>query len=468
MAFLIKGVNYKNFEVAFMTTNVLGERLVVIGAGIGGCFAAGALSKYFSETIILDRDFIPDTPTRRPGVPQADHIHGLLRRPLDFACELFPGIEQELVEAGGISLVAGSDARYHDNGSWQPVRDLGLSVAAQTRPLLEHVIRQRTLKLEGITLKDRHSFVDYIIENGVTTGVKVRNIEGFDSTISADLVVDSSGRAGPITKLLKQHGYDGLETTEIGVDISYTSAYFSRKTPEGETPSGYIVRSVAPRVRSGVIWPVEDDRWIVSFSGRFGDFPEASDEEFLEYAKTLEDPAIYDIIKNEERVSDFSRFMIPRTYWRRYDQMSSFPDRLIPIGDTVNGVNPVYGQGMALAAAHAEAIYRHISDISDSDATLDGISNAMRPKIAEVTSSVWSLTDIIDLSFEKTTGDRPEDLEGRLQLSRWVRETIVDHPELHKTMARISNMLEPSSAMADTLQELGLLGGEVTQEKQGA
>jgi glycine/D-amino acid oxidase-like deaminating enzyme len=43
-------------------------RAVVIGAGISGLSAAAALSEFFSQVIILERDELPDHPAPRPSV----------------------------------------------------------------------------------------------------------------------------------------------------------------------------------------------------------------------------------------------------------------------------------------------------------------------------------------------------------------------------------------------------------------
>ena len=69
----------------------LGERALVVGAGLGGLSAARALSDYFDEVMILDRDDLPDDAIPRPGVPQGKHPHGLLGGGVKALENLFPG-----------------------------------------------------------------------------------------------------------------------------------------------------------------------------------------------------------------------------------------------------------------------------------------------------------------------------------------------------------------------------------------
>ncbi|MEU1208573.1 hypothetical protein [Nocardia sp. NPDC005825] len=419
---------------------LLGDRLVILGAGIGGCYAALLCAPFFAETIIIDRDEIADTPQQRPGVPQSTHIHALLRAPLNVANEAAPGFEEDLVAAGALSLPAGTRARYHEYGNWQTQRDLGFNVSAQSRVLVEHEVRKHALRNPGVKLRDKVELVDYVIVDGVTTGVVVKDSTGRIEIISSDLVVDSTGRAGPILGLLEQHGYDDVQRTEMGVDISYTSAYFTRGQSDEEA-FGAIVRSNPPRVRSGVLWPIEDHRWVVSLSGRFGDFPPIDEDGFAEFAKSLEDPLPYEIIRKERRLSGFSRFMIPRIYWRHYENMKKFPERLIPIGDTVQAFNPVYGQGMAVASLHARELREVLKEISENDRNLDDVSMRTRPRVAGITQWAWDLTEPVDLVYEKTEGTRPEGFAERLAFGRFIREAATDSPEIHAGQARVMNMI---------------------------
>jgi len=425
----------------------LGKRAVIVGSGIGGAFCAGAISKFFDETLVIDVDSLPTTPLERRGTPQGSHIHAVLRSAIEIAGRYFPGFEASLEAAGGTQLSWGYDLRYHDWGSWQPQRDLGVKVFSQSRALLEHVLRAHAFSQPGVLVLQETRVTDFCLEGDRVTGIVARHKGGAEERIECDLVIDASGRGSRLPPWLERNGFGIADQTELGVDICYVSAYYTRSTKPGKAPFGYVLRGNAPSVRSGVLVPIERDRWVLSLSGRFGDFPPREEAGFLDYVRSLHVPAIYDTIANEKRLTPFSTFNIPEIFWRRYDQMPSFPDRLIPVGDAVTVFNPVYGQGMSVAAQGSLVLRQCLEELSRGGESLDGISRRCLPRVAEKSSAAWNLSANVDLSYAKTTGQRPPNLADRIKLARGLRKLIDSDAEVHRLFVRVVNMLEPASLL---------------------
>src|SRR6516162_2319230 len=205
----------------------LGGRAVVIGAGMGGLAAAGALAKYFERVDILERDRLTASVGSRSGTPQDRHPHGLLTGGLRALDQIFPGFKRDLAAAGAVPVSFAREVQFErpDVGVL-PKRDFGISVLCATRPLIELVLRRRAEAIANITLRPA-ARVTGIVPTADGDGVRrIRFVNGSErsETLDADLVVDASGRGAPTLTLLDALGWDRPQMTEIGVDISYSTA----------------------------------------------------------------------------------------------------------------------------------------------------------------------------------------------------------------------------------------------------
>src|SRR5215468_6803792 len=139
-----------------MTSTLIGKQAVVIGAGMGGLAAAGALADHFEQVIVLERDTLPSESAHRAGTPQARHVHGLLLSGQRALSELFPGFEEDLARAGAVRLKVGFDVRVERPGYDPfPRRDLGWFGYSASRPAIEHTVRHRVEGHANIRLCQR-------------------------------------------------------------------------------------------------------------------------------------------------------------------------------------------------------------------------------------------------------------------------------------------------------------------------
>ncbi len=93
---------------------------LVIGGSIAGLLAAQVLTKYFNRVTIIERDHLSAQPEQRPGVPQAHHLHVLLKRGLDILEQLFPDIQTELAASGAVAINAIVDYLWYGLEGWTP------------------------------------------------------------------------------------------------------------------------------------------------------------------------------------------------------------------------------------------------------------------------------------------------------------------------------------------------------------
>src|SRR5579862_7842892 len=106
--------------------DAIAKHAVVIGAGMAGLAAVGALSPWFEKVTVLERDDLPDEPVQRLGALQGRHVHALLAGGQNALEVLFPGFGAAILAAGAVPTRANSDTRFEAPGFDPfPQRDFG-------------------------------------------------------------------------------------------------------------------------------------------------------------------------------------------------------------------------------------------------------------------------------------------------------------------------------------------------------
>ena len=131
----------------------IGRHAIVVGAGVAGLAAAGALSAYFERVTVLERDGAFSGTVPRSGASQGWHAHGLLVGGQLALSELYPGIGQDFLAAGAVPMRVNQDLREEYPGrDPMPQRDFGLHGYTMTRPLIESTLRRRALQRGNIVI----------------------------------------------------------------------------------------------------------------------------------------------------------------------------------------------------------------------------------------------------------------------------------------------------------------------------
>ncbi|MEU4525450.1 FAD-dependent monooxygenase [Amycolatopsis sp. NPDC024027] len=419
----------------------VGNRAVVLGGGMAGLLTARVLSESYEDVVIVDRDTLSGAEGPRRGVPHGRHAHGLLARGQQILEELFPGLERELVGHGVPSGDLAGDIRWYFEGRpFAPARSGLLSVSA-TRPELEAHLRARVLRIPNVTLWERWSVDRLDFTHHQVTGVWVTSTDGNQKLLSADLVVDATGRGSRTPAWLEEHGYERPEEEKVKVDLQYTTRIFRLDTdPYGTDLS--INPLATPTNPRGAFFPkLSDGTSLLSLTGMIGDYPPTDLPGFLEFAKTVGAPEIYDSVKNAEPVDDAATFRFPASTRRRYERLRRFPAGLLVLGDGVCSFNPVYGQGMTVAAMEAHALRQHIRDV--------GTPQALRfyHDISSIVDVPWDISAGADLGFPGVAGRRSLKTRiGNVYMPR-LQAAAHDDPRLTEAFFRVAGLIDPPQTL---------------------
>jgi len=435
-----------------MASTGIGKQAVVIGAGIGGLSAAGALADHFDQVVILERDTLAPEAAYRAGTPQARHVHALLLSGQRALSELFPGFEQDLTQAGAVPLRVGLDIRMERPGYDPfPQRDLGWCNYAVSRPTIEHIVRRRVESLPNTTLRQRCRVREVLAtpDGEAVTGVRCENADGTGETIAADLVVDASGRGALTLALLQSIGRPLPEETTIGVDLGYASSVFAIPDDAATDWKGVMTFGQAPeKSLGGLLLPLEGNRWMVTIGKLHGDAPPGDVEGFLSYASGLRTPTIYNAIRHARCLDGVARYGFRETVRRQFERLDVLPRGLLPIGDAICRFSPLYGQGMSVAAQEACLLRSLLERLEQDSDPIAALAPAFVAELQPLLETPWAVA-MLDFVFPETRGQRPADFETTIKFGIALNRLAAEDPAVHKLAAEVQNLLKPRSVYRD-------------------
>jgi 2-polyprenyl-6-methoxyphenol hydroxylase-like FAD-dependent oxidoreductase len=432
----------------------VGKHAVVVGAGMAGLAAAGALADWFEQVTVLERDALPGTPSHRTGTPQSWHSHGLLAGGQRALEQLFPGFGDALGRAGAVSIRFNQDfLEEPPHRDPMPLRDFGLSGYTMSRPLIELTLRRCLEQRGNVAFRDgiRALSLDASQDGRRVTAVRCATAGDHRIlVVPADLIVDASGSGLLTTSLLQSVGLGLPRMTTIGVGLGYTTAIMD--VPADSPPDWKVVLTHADAPHSSrraLILPIEGNRWIMTVAGRGDDRPPADWPALQTYLRHLVTPTVYNRIRNTKPVGKLVRYGFAESVRRHFEQMDNFPDGLIPFGDAVCRFNPIYGQGMTVAAKEAVLLHDLLAAEATTGDALSGLGHRFLAEAQALIETPWMMAAIPDFAFPETRGERPADLQHSLQFAGALSRLAARDAEVQRLVIEVWNMLKPRSAYQD-------------------
>jgi 2-polyprenyl-6-methoxyphenol hydroxylase-like FAD-dependent oxidoreductase len=430
---------------------------VVVGAGMAGLLAAQVLASHFEQVSVVDRDRFPDQPGFRRGVPQSRHLHVLLGRGLECLEELLPGFEADLAAAGA-PVVEGSESLWLNAAGWcrrypSPIRLLGAS-----RELIEWQVRTRVTAQANVQVLEGCEAIGLLTDpsRDAVTGVRLRSRDGHAeqtgpaTDVAADLVVDASGRQSRAPQWLAALGYPPPTETSINSHLGYASRQY--EIPAGfQTDWRMLVINAKPPVNActGALVPIEGGRWMVALIGAGRDYPPSDEAGFLEFARGLRSPLLYETIKDAKPASPIYSFRNTDNRRRHFERMRRWPERFVVIGDASCTFNPIYGQGMTVAAMTA-VVLDHIltKHRRRSDTGPFGRAKQLQRQLAKSNAGAWTMATTEDLRYPWTEGARLDPATRIMhRYANRVLEVANGNPKVNSAFVNVVNLRHPPTSL---------------------
>ena len=423
------------------------QHAVVIGASMTGLLAARVLSDYFKEVTIVERDQLTTEVKPRKGVPQGRHVHILLTKGETILGELFPDLYEAFIQGGAVPVSA-NEEHWYDAGRWKLPSPDPTEAYCSSRPLLELYVRR------CLACRNNVHIIDNCEVNRLCAGEDGKRITGLslvyagaqrrEEKRAADLVVDASGRGSRVPQWLNSLGYGKVEETSVKVDVGYATSVYRRPATLPRDWKLLLIYPTPPwEKRSGYVFPIENDCWMVTLMGRLRDYPPDNETDFLAYARSLPEPSLYEAIKEAEPVTPVVTYKYSMNRWRHYERMPRFPEGVVILGDAVCSFNPVYGQGMSVAALEARLLDIYLQRCHHTQNGLAGFSRQFQRAVSRAVKVPWMLATSEDFRYPETEGKRPFGIHLFHWYTRRVNELTAFNPFVAEKFYEVLDQFKP-------------------------
>ena len=362
---------------------------------MAGLIAARVLSEFFEKVTIVERDNLQNNNLPRRGVPQGRHAHGILASGTEILTDLFPDLEKELVKSGAVYADVLNDGRWYFEGACLRRSATGRPGVMASRPLLESTVRRQVQNVDNIDFVTGRSIRELAFDGQAVKGVIT---EG--GIIGANLTIDATGRGSKTPEWLRSIGLPSPAEERVEVQLKYTTRFFKRRSNDLDGDTIVLIPPTPEGKRGGVALAQEDRSWVVTLFGHFGHGAPEDLDGFIAYAKGLPVNDIYELIRDAEPVGEPATIRFPASVRRRYEKLKTFPDAFLVFGDAICSFNPIYGQGMSVAALQGLALKTELTNGNDN------LARRFFNRAGNVIDTPWSVAVGTDLRMPETVGKR--------------------------------------------------------------
>jgi 2-polyprenyl-6-methoxyphenol hydroxylase-like FAD-dependent oxidoreductase len=288
------------------------------------------------------------------------------------------------------------------------------NVITYSRGLLEWVLRQRVQALANVRFMYHQEVTTLATADDGTrksvTGIHIQARGQLEqqTQLLADLVVDASGRFSKLPQWLAALGYELPEDERLSAGIGYSTRYY--KVPQHKQDMAVMVIEGDPatgNATGGVLKVIEDNTWAVCLTSVGGHYPPTDAKGFDAGLTQLISPVLAEMLQGAEPLTEPRGYRLPECVRHHYERMEQWPAGLLVLGDAFCCFDPIYGQGITVAAIEADTLATCLHEAQGQP----GFERRTLKLMQEAIYPAWWRSTIEDLRWPGVIYSGPEPLK---------------------------------------------------------
>jgi 2-polyprenyl-6-methoxyphenol hydroxylase-like FAD-dependent oxidoreductase len=306
--------------------------------------------------------------------------------------------------------------------------------------------------LPGVTITDATDVAGLVTADDHVTGVTVRAARTRDAaeeTIAADLVIDAAGAGSRTPVWLPELGLDAPRTTRVRAGVTYVTRMYRRDQKQLDGRFGSLVTPYPGRPFGGAVLRQEGERWVVLLAGMVGTEPPLDEDGMIAFADQFASGDIAAVLRESAPLTEPLKYTYPESARNHYEKLGGRPGGLLVIGDAYCGFNPIYGQGITIAALEALILRRLLGATEDSategrgtQGSSAGLARAYFQAAGKLVDEAWETSASSDLRFPEVEGRRRRGAGLINAYGEKFRAAASVDPALGETFLRVANMAD--------------------------
>ncbi|MFK7693546.1 FAD-dependent oxidoreductase [Paenibacillus sp. HJGM_3] len=436
-----------------MIKRKLAAHAIVIGSGIAGLCTAQVLCRYFEDVTLLERGAEPHDKQPRKEVPQGYHLHALLKGGEQALEQLFPGIIQAMMEDGSTRINGSKDLKWFHHGVWKKRFEGEIFVHLQSRPFLEKHIRLLVEKNPNLRIHYNKMALQPIFDENqnIILGVQTKEAVSSQTTdLYADLVIDASGYGSRFHQWFQMNNYHEPEV-KVKIDLCYVSQIYHLNATQRDWSTLLVYPSAPKEKIGGAVCRIEGDRHIFTLFGYDNELAHSDLDEaqnIIEFTKKLPHTMIYNELQDAKPLSEVKVHKVPYIVRHHYEKVKNLPQRFLFIGDAFCRFDPVFGQGMSVAAMEALVLDDCLQrDWKETKEISTRLTKRFYRNISKVIDPVWNMIMIEDFRYHHVVGKKPLGLALLQWYTRRIFHRSSQNTEIYNAFLNVMNLLRPVSTL---------------------